>query len=82
LQALGRWLSYHPMLISQLVLDESLCAAPGDRASNRFQKEAQSGDDPDIKSFAAKSLPILRQHASLIKEAQGRSNSLALPTAP
>lgn len=38
----------------------------------RFQKEAQSGDDPDIKSFAAKSLSILRQHASLIKEAQGK----------
>ena len=27
--ALGRWLSYHPILITQLVLDESLCAAPG-----------------------------------------------------
>jgi len=27
--ALGRYLSYHPLLISQLVLDESLCAAPG-----------------------------------------------------
>jgi C-glycoside oxidase len=27
--ALGRWLSYHPILISQLVLNESLCAAPG-----------------------------------------------------
>jgi choline dehydrogenase-like flavoprotein len=26
--ALGRWLSYHPLLISQLVLDERLCAAP------------------------------------------------------
>ena|ERR1700719_16890 len=39
---------------------------------NRFQKEAQSGDDPDIKAFATKSLPILHQHASLIKEAQGK----------
>jgi C-glycoside oxidase len=28
---LGRWLSYHPLLICQLVLDESLCAAPGVR---------------------------------------------------
>jgi C-glycoside oxidase len=28
-RALGRWLSYHPLLISQLVLNESLCAAPG-----------------------------------------------------
>jgi C-glycoside oxidase len=27
--ALGRWLSYHPLLISQLVLDASLCAERG-----------------------------------------------------
>jgi choline dehydrogenase-like flavoprotein len=27
--ALGRWLSYHPILITQLVLDEDLCAVPG-----------------------------------------------------
>jgi C-glycoside oxidase len=27
--ALGRWLSYHPLLIRQVVLDENLCAAPG-----------------------------------------------------
>ena len=30
-KALGRWLSYHPLLICQLVLDEGLCAAPGIR---------------------------------------------------
>jgi len=30
-KALGRWLSYHPLLICQLVLDESFCAAPGVR---------------------------------------------------
>jgi choline dehydrogenase-like flavoprotein len=29
--ALGRWLSYHPILICQLVLDENLCATPGVR---------------------------------------------------
>ena len=28
-KALGRWLSYHPLLVAQLVLDESFCAAPG-----------------------------------------------------
>ena len=27
--ALGRWLSYHPILISQLVLNHNLCAGPG-----------------------------------------------------
>lgn len=30
-KALGRWLSYHPLLICQLVLDERLCASPGVR---------------------------------------------------
>lgn len=30
-KALGRWLSYHPILICQLVLDAALCAAPGMR---------------------------------------------------
>jgi len=30
-KALGRWMSYHPILICQLVLDEALCAAPGVR---------------------------------------------------
>lgn len=28
-RALGHWLSYHPLLVAQLVLDETLCAAPG-----------------------------------------------------
>ena len=28
-RALGRWLSYHPILIAQLVLDRTLCATPG-----------------------------------------------------
>ena len=28
-KALGRWLSYHPILVAQLVLDADLCAAPG-----------------------------------------------------
>ncbi|MEM7170917.1 MAG: FAD-dependent oxidoreductase [Pseudomonadota bacterium] len=28
-KALGRWLSYHPILITQMVLDEAYCAPPG-----------------------------------------------------
>jgi putative membrane protein len=30
-----------------------------------FQKEAQAGTDPDIKQWAAKNLPVLREHAGM-----------------
>jgi putative membrane protein len=30
-----------------------------------FQKEADSGTDPDVKSFASKTLPTLREHLSM-----------------
>ncbi|MGE0054689.1 MAG: FAD-dependent oxidoreductase [Hyphomicrobium sp.] len=29
-KALGRWLSYHPLMVAQLVLDGDLCAPPGE----------------------------------------------------
>lgn len=34
-----------------------------------FQKEADSGTDADIKAFAAKTLPTLKEHLQLAKEA-------------
>jgi putative membrane protein len=27
-----------------------------------FQKEAQSGQDPDVKSFAEKGIPVIQRH--------------------
>ncbi|MGH9410647.1 MAG: DUF4142 domain-containing protein, partial [Vicinamibacterales bacterium] len=33
-----------------------------------FKKEADSGKDPDIKAFAAKTLPTLEEHLKLAKE--------------
>jgi putative membrane protein len=36
-----------------------------------FQKAAQSGDDKDLKAWAAKSLPMLKQHYAMLKEAKG-----------
>ena len=32
-----------------------------------FQQEAQRGSDPDVKSFASKTLPVLEEHLSMAK---------------
>jgi putative membrane protein len=33
-----------------------------------FQQEAKSGTDPNVKSFASKTLPTLEEHLSMVKE--------------
>ena len=33
-----------------------------------FQQEVKSGTDPDVKSFASKTLPTLEEHLSMVKE--------------
>jgi putative membrane protein len=33
-----------------------------------FQQEAQRGTDPDVKSFASKTLPVLEEHLSMAKD--------------
>ena len=35
-----------------------------------FQKQAQGGDDKDIKAFAGKTLPALKSHLAMVKKAQ------------
>lgn len=35
-----------------------------------FEKEASSGNDSDLKSFAARTLPTLKEHLAMIKEAR------------
>jgi len=37
-----------------------------------FQKEAQSGTDPDVKAFAAKGAKMVSTHLKLAQEAQGK----------
>ncbi len=37
-------------------------------AVNAFQKEASTGDDPQLKSFAAKTLPTLQGHLEMVKQ--------------
>lgn len=37
-----------------------------------FEKEANSGSDPDIKGFAAKTLPTLKHHLEMAESAQAK----------
>ncbi len=42
---------------------------------SEFQKEANSGSDPNVKAFAAKSLPVLQEHLR-IAEDYGKGNAV------
>ena len=37
-----------------------------------FQKEAKSGDDRDVKSWASKTLPMLKEHLAMVQEVERR----------
>jgi putative membrane protein len=37
-----------------------------------FQQEAKSGDDADVKAWAAKTLPTLKAHLAMIKDAKNK----------
>ena len=39
-----------------------------------FQKEASNGKDPQIKSFAAQTLPVLQSHLEMIKSIQSKTS--------
>jgi len=42
---------------------------------SEFQKEAQNGTDPNVKQFAASTLPILQEHLNMVKELKKNENS-------
>ena len=42
-----------------------------------FQKEAENGDDADIKNFASKTLPTLQEHLRMAQDTQAKLNSTA-----
>jgi putative membrane protein len=35
---------------------------------NEFQSEAQAGSDPNVKQFAARTLPVIQEHLSMVKD--------------
>ena len=39
-----------------------------------FQGEAKNGTDPEIKGFAAKTLPVIQRHLAMVKQAMGKSS--------
>ncbi len=39
-----------------------------------FQRQAENGSDPDVKAFAAKTLPTLQKHLDAIKAIQAKMN--------
>ena len=47
----------------------------------KFQKEAQSGGDPDLKQFASSTLPALNQHLSMAETGTHASSSNGKETA-
>ncbi|HEY3097934.1 MAG TPA: DUF4142 domain-containing protein [Methylomirabilota bacterium] len=55
-----------------------------DRDVKAFQKEADSGKDPDLKAWAAKTLPTLKEHQQQAKQVyasvQGKSSPAASPS--
>lgn len=40
-----------------------------------FEKEARSGDDADLKSWASKTLPTLKAHLTMLKDAKRKTKS-------
>ncbi len=42
---------------------------------SEFQKEAQNGTDPNVKQFAASTLPTLQEHLNMVKELKKNENS-------
>jgi|SRR4051794_15807796 len=45
-----------------------------------FSAEAQNGNNPEIKAFAATTLPILQEHLSMVKDLSKSEKSAAKPT--
>lgn len=38
-----------------------------------FEKQVKSGSDADLKAYASKTLPVLKKHMAMVKQAQGKA---------
>jgi putative membrane protein len=47
-----------------------------------FEKESTSGTDPEVKAFATKTLPTLKQHLEMARSLNGQSSRTNPPTKP
>ncbi|HXE14489.1 MAG TPA: DUF4142 domain-containing protein [Bryobacteraceae bacterium] len=47
----------------------------GTRDMQTYRKESKSGMDSDVRQFASKSLPIVREHLAMIKAIRGKPNA-------
>jgi Domain of unknown function (DUF4142) len=72
------------LLICMLVLAGSITAfAAADKQEiNAFQREADKGEDPEVKQFASRQLPVLKKHleAAQATERQVKESSKPLPS--
>jgi len=49
--------------------------AAHEKAVKLFQTEAQSGQDPELKAFAQKTLPTSQEHLRMARQASGSSST-------
>lgn len=57
--------NFDQMYVEQMVKDH-------EKDISEFETEAKSGMDPDLKSFASKNLPTLKDHLKMVKAAQSK----------
>ena len=46
-----------------------------EKAVSNFEKQSQRGSDPDVKAFAAKTLPTLQEHLTMVRALPGNERS-------
>ncbi|MEH1855081.1 MAG: DUF4142 domain-containing protein [Nostoc sp.] len=77
-QALRRLSALSGAKFDRLYINEMLQGHEKDVSA--FQKEAQKGQDPDVKAFAAQALPTLQEHLQQVRAIANPGSSTSTPT--